>query len=183
MRPERRGGGGAAARGEREPAVQVVAHGGPETAPVRCRWPGPGRPGFLEAWLVPQAYKWGGRRNGRSGDEAAGGSGSPSPSTRSRRCERRCRRHRSWRSGPGDRDRSSRRYPGQGLFRRQRGAPRRVLQAVKRQSRQVAPGTKVYLACRPTSIRKGFDGSSAAEVAFGAGAGPIFRPRLHLPLD
>ncbi len=35
----------------------------------------------------------------------------------------------------------------------------------------VAPGTKVYLACRPTSMRKGFDGL-AAEVASVLGQDP-----------
>lgn len=51
----------------------------------------------------------------------------------------------------------------------------------------VAPGTKVYLACRPTSMRKGFDGL-AAEVASVLGKDPysgqvfIFRSkRGHFP--
>jgi len=37
---------------------------------------------------------------------------------------------------------------------------------------QVAPGTKVYLACRPVSMRYGFDGL-AAQVAQVLGADPF----------
>lgn len=35
---------------------------------------------------------------------------------------------------------------------------------------QIAPGTKVYISCKPTSLRKGFD-DLAAEVS----AGPLLR--------
>lgn len=43
---------------------------------------------------------------------------------------------------------------------------------------QVAPGTKVYLATRPVSMRYGFDGL-AARIANVLQADPLFRPCLH----
>ena len=47
---------------------------------------------------------------------------------------------------------------------------------------QLAPGTKVYLACRPVSMRYGFDGL-AAQVSQVLGADPIRRASVSVSVQ
>ena len=65
-------------------------------------------------------------------------------------------------AGGRDRDRPAVRHPGSGRCRgRCAGAGAGARRAEAARMIQVAPGTKVYLACRPVSMRYGFDGLSA----------------------